>query len=290
VLTALLRAFRVQRVIDADQRRRAELMMAGGAAVVGYVAATVVGGATGNNVALVVTAVMLAAAIAAVAHAIARRGRVAAAEWATAALVAVSSVALIATQGAVSSRLGMLHVGVVFLGLAARRWMVFAQVGLAVGLVVVARAIGTPVPLAPSSLPVWSGVALQLALTTALVMAFTDGYRRLHAVLAERSRRLEAAHAALVATRAQLERMVAERTAELERASQELEAFSSMVAHDLRAPLRHIRHFLELVVEDADELGAARLAPISSVQRSAAELTTQVETILATQLRAATRA
>jgi signal transduction histidine kinase len=267
---------------DEDELRRARLVMGATGAVVLYVVGAAGVGVWRGDLAAVLAAAVVAVP-AAIAFATARARGLVAAQWTTAAVVACGSIALIAVEGPVSSRLGVLQIGVVLLGLAARPWMAVAVAALAVAAVEVASTLGLALPRLSSATPIWLALVEQIMLTTALMMTYTRGYSRLHAVLLRRTAKLEAAHADLTVASEHLEHLVDERTAKLERAAVNLAAFTSTVAHDLRAPLRHVRYHLEVVLEDAAALGEARLAPVAAVLTSAAELTTRMEAILATQ-------
>ncbi len=75
----------------------------------------------------------------------------------------------------------------------------------------------------------------------------------------------------------ELERRVKDRTAQLEGANKELEAFSYSVSHDLRAPLRSIDGFSHILEEDyydkLDERGKDYLSRVRKGCRRMAELT-----------------
>jgi light-regulated signal transduction histidine kinase (bacteriophytochrome) len=81
---------------------------------------------------------------------------------------------------------------------------------------------------------------------------------------------------ALAAANSELDRRVAERTAELLVSNQELESFAYAVSHDLRAPLRGIDGWSQAVLEDCgpqlDERGRTYLATVRSETHRMAEL------------------
>jgi signal transduction histidine kinase len=278
-------SFLVHPIGDAEQAQRVRLIAAGTAVTALYMlAVTAVYLAGGHRTAALIA--LSVAVLAALSHALAQTGRLAAAELATAALAAYGAFALIILQGLHSGRLGALHIVVVFLGLAARLWMVAAQVVLQIAILAIIGAAGLVVPLSPPATPVWVDVVVQLLLTTMLMTIFTHGYQRLLATLLQRAARLEVAHTELVAASARLERLVGERAIELERASRDLEAFATTISHDLQAPLRHVRQYLALFIDDAAALGEHRLASVVAAQQLAIELTAKIETILAAHRRA----
>jgi PAS domain S-box-containing protein len=79
-----------------------------------------------------------------------------------------------------------------------------------------------------------------------------------------------------------LERRVAERTAELEAANQELESFSYSVSHDLRAPLRTLDGFSDVLLEDhGPQLPAEARDYLATIRRGAQRMGALIDDLLA---------
>ena len=78
-----------------------------------------------------------------------------------------------------------------------------------------------------------------------------------------------------------LELTLQQRTAALEAANRELEAFNYSVAHDLRAPLRGIDSFSGLVIEKySQQLGEEGVAYLNRVRGSAARMSQLIDALL----------
>lgn len=81
---------------------------------------------------------------------------------------------------------------------------------------------------------------------------------------------------------AQLEQRVAERTAQLEAANRELESFSYSVSHDLKAPLRGIDGYSQILVEDFDDrLDEEGRQLVRNIRHGVAQMHQLIEDMLA---------
>jgi light-regulated signal transduction histidine kinase (bacteriophytochrome) len=78
-----------------------------------------------------------------------------------------------------------------------------------------------------------------------------------------------------------LEKKVIERTAELEEANKELEAFTYSVSHDLLSPLRNIDSFIEILIEDyRNKLSDDGQYTLSVIKRNSTLMSRLIEDLL----------
>jgi len=80
---------------------------------------------------------------------------------------------------------------------------------------------------------------------------------------------------------AELEQRVRERTAELQASTNELSAFAYSVSHDLRAPLRSLHGFSQVLLDDyADQLDDAGVAHLKRLQANASRMSEIIDDLL----------
>jgi len=79
-----------------------------------------------------------------------------------------------------------------------------------------------------------------------------------------------------------LEQSVSERTAQLQETNKELQAFSYSVSHDLRAPLRHVLGYVDLLQKDAGpSLSEKNLRHLATIAQAAKRMGNLIDDLLA---------
>ena len=111
----------------------------------------------------------------------------------------------------------------------------------------------------------------------------TDASGRLYAVCGISTDITERKHAEEQVRRLndELEMRVRERTAELEASTRELDAFAYSVSHDLRAPLRSVEGFSQILLEDyGDDLAEEARHHLGRIQANVARMAQMIDDLL----------
>ncbi|MBI4517068.1 MAG: CHASE3 domain-containing protein [Deltaproteobacteria bacterium] len=121
------------------------------------------------------------------------------------------------------------------------------------------------------------GVRVPVLVGVALLEGSPDQAIAFVADLTERKR----AEAEVHRLNEELEQRVALRTAQLEASNQELEAFCYTVAHDLRAPLRHVDGFAKLLLKRATALDDTATRYVHTMAAAATKMGALIDELLA---------
>jgi len=131
-------------------------------------------------------------------------------------------------------------------------------------------------------------VIITLALLSLVAIRFAMVARRSSRRMAETNEKLQVeiaqrskAEEKVKRLNAELEFRVTQRTAQLQAANKELEAFSYSVSHDLRAPLRHIDGFSQMMIEDySDRLDEDGIVYLNEIRSATQEMSQLIDDML----------